>query len=156
MALRLALIGAVMMIAAACTTPKECRIAKNVLVMPPDYSVEAGGVEEFGSDLHETFRTKLENQFGEYDFSFGYESEDADLIIRSVIVSYAGPKSDGAEQKLGLSGTGNIEYSIRVFSGDGKFLRETYIMKDMKSGSRDFVIDSLTDDALTFVRKKCF
>jgi hypothetical protein len=137
----------------ACFTPKECTSAKKLLLMPPDFSTLDSAAYGFGG----RFQTKLEegiaDRFKDITVSSGYAGEDSDIIVRTVFVEYSSP--DFRSDSLAFTGTGNVGLNVRIFSGDGKLLRETFIMRDLKSGTENEVLNSMVEEAVKFIDRKC-
>ncbi|GAB1536849.1 hypothetical protein ADMFC3_24800 [Geovibrio sp. ADMFC3] len=136
----------------ACLTPKECKVAKNILIMPADYSTSQGAGVDFGRQFQDTLTQDIADRFKALNVKEGYEGENSDIIIRVVLVEYSDPVFTDS---LVNSGTGNVEVSVRLFSGKGAFLRETYIMRDLKKGTKEDVLKSIVDEAVTFIDKQC-
>lgn len=132
--------------------PKECRIAKNILVMPTDFSITNSEGIEFGRAFQIRLTDELAEKYKELRFTEGFNGNNSDLIIRLVMVEYSNPVFNDS---LVSSGTGNVEMSVRIFDADGNFLRETYIMRDLKKAKKADVLDSITEEALKFIDKKC-
>ncbi|MCD8568167.1 MAG: hypothetical protein LRY50_07420 [Geovibrio sp.] len=136
----------------ACLTPKECRVAKNVLIMPADYSTSQGAGIDFGRNFQKKLTDGVTDRFKALKVKEGFEGENSDIIVRVVLVEYSDPVFSDS---LVNSGTGNVEVSVRIFSGKGALLRETYIMRDLKKGTQEEVLKSIVDEAVTFIDKKC-
>ncbi|QAR33896.1 hypothetical protein EP073_10925 [Geovibrio thiophilus] len=136
----------------ACLTPKECKVAKNVLIMPADYSTSQGAGVDFGKNFQKKLTDEITGRFKKLQVKEGFEGEKSDLIVRIVLVEYSDPVFTDS---LVNSGTGNVEVSVRIFSGKGALLRETYIMRDLKRGTKEDVLKSIVDEAVTFIDKKC-
>ena len=132
--------------------PKQCRNVQSVLVMPTAFSTERGAGTAFGADFMETLTTALDNRFKDIKFVQGFSGADQEIIIRTVLVDYSEPV---ISENLMYQGTGNVEISLRIFTGKGALLEETYITRDLKKGTREEVIASIVEEAVKFVDRKC-
>ncbi|MCD8493074.1 MAG: hypothetical protein LRY51_14870, partial [Geovibrio sp.] len=90
----------------ACLTPKECRVAKNVLIMPADYSTSEGAGVDFGKNFQKQLTDEVTSKFKSLKIKEGFEGENSDLIVRIVVVEYSDPVFSDS---LVNSGTGNVE-----------------------------------------------
>lgn len=132
--------------------PKQCRNVQNVLIMPTAYSTERGAGTAFGTEFQDKLSDALAKRFDGIKFVQGYDGADKEIIVRTVLVEYSEPVMS---DNLMYQGTGNVEVSLRIFSGSGSLIEETYIMRDLKKGTKDEVVKSIVEEAVKFIDRKC-